>query len=187
MGKKISVDSATLMNKALEIIEAFYLFRVRPEQIEVVVHPQSIVHSLVEFLDGSAIAQLSMPDMKIPILYSLTYPQRCPSGVQPLDFSVLKKLEFLPVDPEKFLSIRMAYDVLAKGMNAGAVFNTANEVAVEYFLKEQIKFQDIFEVVAAVLDSERFYPLNSLTDVRETIVQTRARTIAYIEREVCRC
>ena len=182
MGKKITIDSATLMNKALEIIEASFLFRLKKEQIDVIIHPQSIVHSLVEFIDLSVIAQLSLPDMKIPILYSLSFPERIKFESRTLDLSALKKLDFFDIDIEKFKSVKMAYYVLETGKNSGAVLNAANEVAVDYFLKEKIKFNDIFNVVEEVLYNERFYPLNSVQDVYMTIQETKKRTIDCITR-----
>jgi 1-deoxy-D-xylulose-5-phosphate reductoisomerase len=147
MGTKITIDSATLMNKALEIIEAFYLFKLKKEQIDVIIHPQSIVHSMVEFIDSSIMAQLSVPDMRIPILYSLSYPERIESRIKCLSFSDIKRLEFFEKDIEKFSSIEMAYYALEKGKNAGAVLNAANEVAVESFLNGEIRFDEIFKVV----------------------------------------
>jgi 1-deoxy-D-xylulose-5-phosphate reductoisomerase len=182
MGTKITIDSATLMNKALEIIEAFFLFLLEKEQIDVIIHPQSIIHSMVEFIDSSIIAQLSMPDMRLPILYSLTYPRRMPFPNQSLNFSDLKKLEFFEVDRDKFSTIQLAYHVLEHGKNAGAVLNAANEVAVEYFLQEKISFKDIFSVVEHVFYNETFYPLHSIEDVNETIAQTKQKTYNYIIR-----
>jgi 1-deoxy-D-xylulose-5-phosphate reductoisomerase len=184
MGRKITIDSATLMNKALEIIEARYLFALNPEQVDVVIHPQSVVHSLVEFIDSSVLAQLGIPDMKLPILYSLTYPERIAGSSPSLDLPGLRQLEFFAVDRKRFPSIQMAYDVLRQGRNAGAVFNTANEVAVEYFLARKIGFPAIFSVVARMLDKGDFRPLRSLDDVLETISLTREKTSEYIEKEV---
>jgi len=182
MGAKITIDSATLMNKALEIIEAFYLFRLNKEQIDVIIHPQSIIHSMVEFIDSSIIAQLSNPDMKLPILYSFSYPGRKDFPKQNLDFARLRKLEFHPVDKEKFTSIKMAYHALTRGKNSGAVLNAANEVAVEYFLREQISFHHIFDIVEEVFYNEKFYPISSLEDVMETIKHTKQKTHEYIKK-----
>ncbi len=184
MGAKITIDSATLMNKALEIIEAFYLFRLKKEQIDVIIHPQSIIHSMVEYIDSSVIAQLSVPDMKIPILYSLSYPRRVSFPGQSLDFADLKKLEFFPVDRETFTSIPMAYHVLEQGKNAGAVLNAANEVAVGYFLQEKISFEDIFAVVEYIFYHENFHPLRSLEDVNETIESIKQKTHEYVKRKL---
>jgi len=180
MGTKVTIDSATLMNKALEVIEAFHLFQLKKEQIDVVIHPQSIIHSMVEFVDSSIIAQMSLPDMRLPILYSLSFPERVPFNGRPLNFAQLQKLEFFAVDTGIFTPIRMAYDVLKEGKNAGAVLNAANEVAVEYFLKEKISFKDIFKVVEDIFYREHFYSLNSLEDIDETIENTKNKTIAYL-------
>lgn len=182
MGTKVTIDSATLMNKALEVIEAFYLFQVNHGQVDVVIHPQSIVHSMVEYVDASIIAQLSVPDMKLPILYSLSYPERVPFEQSRMDFSVMQKLEFYPVDTETFTSIKMAYRALEQGKNAGAVLNAANEVAVEYFLKETISFSDIFSVVEHIFYNENFYPLHSVGDVNETTHETKQKTREYINK-----
>jgi 1-deoxy-D-xylulose-5-phosphate reductoisomerase len=184
MGTKITIDSATLMNKALEIIEAFFLFHLEKEQIDVIIHPQSIIHSMVEFIDSSIMAQLSVPDMRTPILYSLSYPWRIPFPNQSLNFSQVKKLEFFEVDRDKFSPIQMAYQALEQGKNAGAVLNAANEVAVEYFLQEKISFQDIFSVVEHIFYQETFYPLHSLEDVRETIALTKQKTYNYVKKNV---
>jgi 1-deoxy-D-xylulose-5-phosphate reductoisomerase len=181
MGRKITIDSATLMNKALEVIEASHLFGLGPERIDVVIHPQSVVHSLVEFIDSSMLAQLGVPDMKLPILYSLTYPERIAGSCPHLDLPALQRLEFFAPDPRRFPSLPMAYDVLRRGQDAGAVFNTANEVAVEQFLAGRIGFTAIFSVVAAMLDQADFRPLRGLDDVLQAIARTREKTIAHIE------
>lgn len=182
MGTKITIDSATLMNKALEVIETFYLFKLDKDQIDVIIHPQSIVHSLVEFKDASVIAQLSVPDMKIPILYSLTYPDRLDIRQNRLDLASMGALEFYEVERDKFLSIEMAYYVLQQGKNSGAVFNAANEVAVEHFLEGGISFLDIFQVVADILYKENLYPVSSLKDLQETISDTKRKTVELIKR-----
>lgn len=182
MGTKITIDSATLMNKALEVIEAFYLFQLQKNQIDVIIHPQSIIHSMVEFIDSSVIAQLSVPDMKIPIIYSLSYPRRIPFADRRLDFADLGRLEFFEVDTETFTSIRMAYYVLEKGLNAGAVFNAANEAAVAYFLDGKISFSDIFTVVGEILYRENLYPIRSICDLDETVESIRQKTGDYIKR-----
>jgi 1-deoxy-D-xylulose-5-phosphate reductoisomerase len=184
MGRKITIDSATLMNKALEVIEASHLFNLGPEQIDVVIHPQSIVHSLVEFVDASVLAQLGVPDMRLPILYALSHPRRLAGSCPRLDLPALQRLEFFAVDRLRFPSLQLAYSVLRQGGNAGAVFDTANEVAVEYFLAGRIAFTAIFSVVARMLEREEFQPLNSLDDVLQTIALTRKKTIAHIEKEV---
>ncbi len=181
MGTKVTIDSATLMNKALEIIEAYYLFNLKSEQIDVIIHPQSIIHSMVEFIDSSVIAQMSLPDMQIPILYSLTYPERVKLDNMYLNFDKLNKLEFFPVDRVKFPSIRMAYEIMSKGKNSGAIFNAANEVAVEYFLKEKISFVDIFDVVEKVLNSADLFEIDSVEAVLDTVVSTKRKTEELME------
>lgn len=184
MGRKITIDSATLMNKALEIIEAHHLFHLGPDEIDVLIHPQSVVHSLVEFIDSSLLAQLGIPDMKLPILYSLSHPERLSAAAPSLDLPAVQPLEFFRADPKRFASLQMAYDVLRRGLNAGAVFNAANEVAVDYFLAGKITFKAIFAVVGRMLDKADFQPLHSLADVRETIERTRSKTSEHIEKEV---
>ena len=152
MGPKISIDSATLMNKGLEVIEARWLFAVDPEQIEVVVHPQSIVHSLVEFRDGSVVAQMGIPDMRIPIAYALSYPERLDLGLARLNLAQCGGLVFEPPDEERFPALRLACDALAAGGVKPAVLNAANEVAVAAFLDGRITFAAIAAIVAAALD-----------------------------------
>jgi 1-deoxy-D-xylulose-5-phosphate reductoisomerase len=152
MGRKISIDSATLMNKGLEVIEARWLFDVAPEQIEVVVHPQSIVHSLVEYLDGSVVAQLGIPDMRIPIAYALSYPERLELGLSRLSLAQCGGLAFEPPDHARFPALQMAYDALAMGGVKPAVLNASNEVAVDAFLAGRIGFTRIAEVVDAALE-----------------------------------
>lgn len=181
MGRKITIDSATLMNKALEIIEAFYLFRIDRKRIAVVIHPQSIIHSMVEYIDSSIIAQLSSPDMKLPILYSLSYPERIEFNQSRFDFLQFHKLEFHPVDMQVFTSLKMAFDVLEHGKSAGAVLNAANEIAVDYFLREKISFKDIFRLAEEVFYRETFHELASLTDIQECIRETKIKTVAAAE------
>lgn len=156
MGPKITVDSATMMNKALEIIEARWLFDLEPDQIEVVVHPQSIVHSFVEFRDGSVLAQLSPPDMKLPIQYALTYPERwdCPSPK--LDLATAMSLDFEPPDLDRFPAIGLGHEVARVGGTAGAVLNAANEAAVAGFLGGQLSFTEIVPACRSVLDNHQF-------------------------------
>ncbi|MEI6614854.1 MAG: 1-deoxy-D-xylulose-5-phosphate reductoisomerase [Chrysiogenales bacterium] len=184
MGKKITIDSATLMNKALEIIEAHHLFKLRPDQIEALIHPQSIVHSMVEFVDSAILAQLGIPDMKLPILYALSYPERASSPWPSLDLTQQQPLEFFKVDTRRFTSIAMAYDVLKQGQNAGAVLNTANETAVEFFLANKIPFKDIFAIVSHMLARWDFRPIQTLADVQETMALARIKTVEHIENEV---
>jgi 1-deoxy-D-xylulose-5-phosphate reductoisomerase len=158
MGPKITIDSATMMNKALEIIEACWLFGLPPERIEVVIHPESIIHSMVEFVDGSVIAQMGAPDMRTPIQYALTYPQRCEGIAGRLDFSTLRRLNFEPPDPERFPALRLGYQAARSGGTAGAVLNAANEVAVEVFREGRIRFGQIVELIERVMQRHRVIP-----------------------------
>ena len=152
MGRKISVDSATMMNKGLEVIEARWLFDIPPERIEVLIHPQSIVHSLVEYVDGSVIAQLSTPDMRVPIAHALAYPDRIDSGVAPLDLGTLGQLSFEAPDTARFPCLRLAYQALRDGGTAPTVLNAANEMAVEAFLEGRLRFTSIAHVISDVLE-----------------------------------
>jgi len=161
MGQKITIDSATLMNKGLEVIEARWLFGVPTEHIDVHIHPESIVHSMVEYIDGSVIAQLGIPDMKIPIAYALAYPERLPVQNPPLDLFRLQKLSFYPPDTEKFPCLRLAYEACTRGSTMPAVLNAANEVAVKAFLEEKIGFLDISRVIETVM--ERHQTTNKLS------------------------
>ena len=165
MGDKISVDSATMMNKALEVIEARWLFDLPANKIEVVVHPQSIVHSMVEFVDHSTIAQLSPPDMRLPIQYALTWPDRNP-GVSPkLDLSQAQTLEFLPPDVERFPALALGFEVAAKGGTSGTVLNAANESAVAAFLKRELSFTDIALACRKILEQHEFIADPSLAQL----------------------
>ena len=179
MGPKITVDSATMMNKALEIIEARWLFNVPAEKIEVLVHPESIVHSMVEFVDGSVIAQLGCPDMSLPIQYALTYPQRLAGAVKKLDLSQLKTLTFEKPNPQVFPAIEMGFEVAKKGGTAAAVFNAANEAAVEQFLAGKIKFGNIVELVRHCLDNCDVKSNASLEELLEAD--------AWAKKEVTEC
>lgn len=151
MGRKITVDSATLMNKGLEVIETCRLFGLRPDQVEPVIHPQSIVHSLVEFRDGSVLAQLSLPDMRLPIQYALTWPDRAPSLPRTLDLAAVGRIEFHAVNHGRFPCLKLAYRALKAGSPATCALNAANQVAVDAFIHNQIVFGDIPEVIARVL------------------------------------
>ncbi|REL32399.1 1-deoxy-D-xylulose-5-phosphate reductoisomerase [Thalassotalea euphylliae] len=146
MGKKISVDSATMMNKGLEFIEAKWLFNVEPSQIQVVLHPQSTIHSMVQYKDGSVIAQMGNPDMRTPIAHAMAYPERIDAGVEPLDFFNTKPFEFEAVDFERYPNLKLAIDACSQGQAACTALNAANEIAVEAFLNYQIKFTDIFRI-----------------------------------------
>jgi 1-deoxy-D-xylulose-5-phosphate reductoisomerase len=166
MGPKITIDSATMMNKALEIIEARWLFGVPAEKLAVVVHPQSIVHSLVEFIDGAVIAQLSPPDMRLPIQYALTYPERCPGPARRLDFAATMRLDFEPPDLDRFSAIRLGLEAAARGGTAGTVLNAANEEAVRGFLDGEIRFTDIADVCERLMNEHPFHEQPTLDDIR---------------------
>ena len=165
MGQKISVDSATMMNKTLEVIEAKWLFDVKDNQIDVVIHPQSIVHSLVEFVDGSTVAQLSPPDMKLPIQFAFTYPDRVPGPSPKLDLTQPINLEFLPPDLERFPALELGYEVVKFGGSTGAVLNAANEAAVEAFLRREISFTDIVTACREILDQHNYEPHPTLSQL----------------------
>jgi 1-deoxy-D-xylulose-5-phosphate reductoisomerase len=165
MGPKITVDSATMMNKALEIIEARWLFDMPAEKIAVLVHPQSIVHSLVEFVDGSVIAQLSPPDMRLPIQYALTHPERTEGPARTFDFTRPMTLEFEPPDVERFPAVRLGHEAAARGGTAGAVLNAANEAAVGRFLAGGLRFTDIAEACSRVLDGHPFEAEPTLDEI----------------------
>ena len=167
MGRKISVDSATLMNKGLEVIEARWLFNARPDQIEVTIHPQSIVHSMVAYRDGSILAQMGVPDMRTPIAYALSWPDRIEAGVKRLNLAEMGNLEFYPPDLESFPGLGLAFQVLEAGGNAPVVFNAANEIAVDAFLGERVGFLDIPSVVSATLDACESGRIDSLDEVLE--------------------
>jgi 1-deoxy-D-xylulose-5-phosphate reductoisomerase len=162
MGKKITVDSATMMNKALEIIEARWLFDLRPDQISVVIHPQSVVHSLVEYVDGSVVAQLSPPDMKLPIQYALTWPRRVPGIAARIDWSRSMQWEFEPPDFDRFPALRLGLEVARSGGTAGAVLNAANEAAVAGFLAGKLAFNQIVPACKRVLDEHDYEPSPTL-------------------------
>ncbi len=152
MGRKISVDSATMMNKGLEVIEACWLFDCHPDQIEVLLHPQSVVHSMVAFTDGSVLAQLGNPDMRTPIAHALAWPERIASGVRALDLVEVARLEFRKLDPARFPCLPLAFDALRAGGTSTAILNAANEIAVENFLGERIGFTDIPRVIEHTLE-----------------------------------
>lgn len=158
MGRKISIDSATMMNKALEIIEAKWLFDVPAERIEVVVHPQSIVHSMVEFIDGSVLAQMSRPDMRLPIQYALTFPERHTCPCPKMDWTLNSELSFEPVDLDRFPAVALGWEVARRGGSTGAVLNAANEVAVALFLQGKLRFVDIVPACRSILDAHDFDP-----------------------------
>lgn len=174
MGKKVTVDAATLMNKGLEIIEAHWLFGVDQEKIEVVIHPQSLIHSCVEFVDGSILAQIGPHDMRLPIQYALTYPERLPGAAAPLDLRTIGALDFEPPDPIRFPCLAYARAALLQGGTAPAALNAANEVAVQSFLDGRIGFAEIPRLVRTILDHHRPRPAASLDAVLEADGEARA-------------
>ena len=165
MGRKISVDSATMMNKGLEVIEACWLFDTAPEQIQVVLHPQSVIHSLVEYVDGSVLAQLGNPDMRTPIAHAMAWPQRMESGVAPLDLFAVARLDFQEPDPVRFPCLRLAAEAMRTGGTATAILNAANEVAVAEFLGGGLRFTGIPRVVEAVLGGVKARPADSMDTI----------------------
>jgi len=183
MGRKISVDSATMMNKGLEVIEAHWLFGAPLEAIEVVVHPQSVIHSMVEFHDGSVIAQLGPPDMRTPIACALAWPERIASGVGPLDLASLGKLEFERADPARFPCLALAEEAIRLGGTAPAALNAANEVAVEAFLARRLPFPSIAGVIERVLGETNVEPLASLEQVYAVDVEARALAARLVARQ----
>ncbi|HTG96276.1 MAG TPA: 1-deoxy-D-xylulose-5-phosphate reductoisomerase [Burkholderiales bacterium] len=180
MGRKISVDSATMMNKGLEVIEARWLFDVAPERIEVLIHPQSIVHSLVEYQDGSMIAQLSNPDMRVPIAHALAWPERIDSGARSLDLAAVKSLAFEKPDLDRFPCLGLAYAALRAGGTAPAVLNAANEVAVEAFLDRRLPFTGIADVIADTLESVEACAADDLSSILDADRQARRAAGARI-------
>lgn len=182
MGAKISVDSATMMNKGLELIEAYHLFPVGQEQIEIVVHPQSVIHGMVTYVDGSVLAQLGAPDMRTPIAYALSWPDRIETPAPRLDLAAVGRLTFEPPDEERFPALRLARVALAAGGAASAVLNAANEVAVNGFLAGEIGFLDIARVVEAALEKTPSRALATLDDVAEIDNVARDVAMAFISR-----
>jgi len=178
MGRKISVDSATMMNKGLEVIEAHWLFGAEAEQIEVVIHPQSVIHSMVSYADGSVLAQLGNPDMRTPIAHALAYPDRIASGVGALDLARIGQLDFRRPDFERFPCLKLAYDALAAGGSAPAILNAANEVAVAAFLEGRIGFRTIDRLIARVMEQ---MPHEDLSDIAALLEQDRCARAAAEE------
>ena len=176
MGAKVTIDSSTLMNKGLEMIEARWLFDVNPSQIEIIVHPQSIIHSMVQFKDRSIMAQLSLPDMRMPIQYAFSYPERIPSDVKPVNFFELSTLTFEKPDTKRFRNLGLAYESIEKGGNMPCIMNAANEIAVELFLQEKIGFLQMSELIEQTLTKTVFIQNPSLEDYIQT--DTEAREIA---------
>lgn len=182
MGPKITIDSATLMNKGLEVIEAHWLFGAKAEQIEVVVHPQSVIHSMVQYNDGSVLAELGNPDMRTPIAHALAWPERIESGVAPLDVFAASRLDFERPDVVRFPCLRLAFEALKLGGTAPAVLNAANEIAVQAFLDMKIGFTDIPRLIEAVLADIGAKPVESLVDVVSADRQARETAQRWLER-----
>lgn len=181
MGAKITIDSASLMNKGLEVIEARWLFNLKPEQIEVIVHPESIVHSLVQFCDGSIKAQMGLPDMKLPIQYALGYPERLSSDYPRFDFTKYPALHFEAADRNTFRNLDLAYEAMHKGGTMPCIMNAANEIAVEAFLNDAIGFLEMSEVVEQCMQTMAWMAKPGYDDYVQTDVETRIRA-----REMCR-
>ncbi len=173
MGPKITIDSATLMNKGFEVIEARYLFDMPADKIEVIVHPESIVHSMVEYIDKAVIAQLSCPDMRLCVQYALSYPNRCTGTLKPLDLAEIGSLTFKRPDYGTFKLLKLAYEVLERGGNLGAALNGANERAVALFLDKKISFTDIMDLVCEAVDKIKYIKEPTLADIEETDISSR--------------
>jgi 1-deoxy-D-xylulose-5-phosphate reductoisomerase len=186
MGRKISVDSATMMNKGLEVIEAHWLFNAAPDQIQVVIHPQSIIHTLVQYVDGSVVAELGNPDMRTPIAHALAYPDRIDSGVASLDLFEIARLDFEKPDLRRFPCLALAYQALEAGGNAPAVLNAANEIAVEAFLEKRLPFLGIPDVISAALDAVPRMPADDLQTVLAADAAARQAARQALER-LARC
>lgn len=184
MGPRITIGSATMMNKAFEVLEAHWLFGLAPEQIEVVIHPQSIVHSMVEFQDGSMLAQCGVPDMRVPILFCLGYPERLPFAFEPFDPVRWRKLEFEPLEPERFPAVPLAYEAMRLGGDAGAVLNAADEVATAAFLAGELPFPAITATVAKVVRGRTCRPIHSLQDVLDADAEGRRSAESHLPQRV---
>lgn len=185
MGPKITIDSATMMNKGLEVIEAHWLFNASADQIDVVVHPQSIIHSMVEYVDGSVLAQLGNPDMRTPIAYGLAYPHRIKSGVSSLDLLKIGSLDFYAPDLARFPCLRLAYDALKTGGTASAILNAANEVAVAAFLAEKIRFMQIPVLIEATLAQITASEVLSLQQLQAVDDEARQCATAWLSKKGC--
>ncbi len=185
MGPKITIDSATLMNKGLEVIEAHWLFNAPADKIEVVVHPQSVIHSMVEYVDGSVLAQMGNPDMRTPIAFGLGYPERLDAGVKALDLFQVGRLDFEAPDMARFPCLRLAFEALSQGGTAPAILNAANEVAVEAFLNEQIGFQDIPRLIESVLLRMDVEAVTSIPQLIEVDTVARAYAMEWRQLEAC--
>ena len=186
MGAKITIDSASMMNKGLEVIEAKWLFGLKPEQIEVIVHPQSIVHSLVQFQDGSMKAQLGLPDMKLPIQYALAYPDRLPNNFERFNFLDYPNLSFEQADLKTFRNLQLAYDAMHKGGNSACILNAANEIVVDAFLKEKVGFLQMSDLIEDTLQKCTFVPQPTLEDYIASDAEARRITTNNIDRKSTR-
>ncbi|MBU1331241.1 MAG: 1-deoxy-D-xylulose-5-phosphate reductoisomerase [Gammaproteobacteria bacterium] len=182
MGRKISVDSASMMNKGLELIEACWLFDAPPSRVEVVIHPQSVIHSLVDYVDGSVLAQLGNPDMRTPIAHALAWPERIDSGVAPLDLFAIARLDFQAPDEQRFPCLRLARLAAEQGGTAPAMLNAANEVAVQAFLERRIRFPEIARIIDHVLSAEAVLPVEQLACVFEADRRARVRAEHWLNR-----
>jgi 1-deoxy-D-xylulose-5-phosphate reductoisomerase len=183
MGRRITIDSATLMNKGLEVIEARWLFDIPPDKIDIMVHPQSVMHSMVEFVDGSIVGQLGTADMRQPIQYALTYPERVSSPVPPLDWTQVPRLDFMPPDRKKFPCISLAYRAIEMGGTAPAVLNAADEIAVQAFLNRRIPFSDIPKLIAATLEAHHLKEADHLDAIIEADAWARKHACYMLELE----
>jgi len=182
MGRKVSIDSASLMNKGLEAIEAHWLFNIPMDNIEIVIHPQSIIHSMVEYVDGTIIAQLSTPDMRIPIAYALSYPERLKVQVPPLNLIETGKLTFLKPDYEKFPCIKLAYEAMDSGGTMPAVLNASDEVAVACFLEGKIRFTEIPTIIRKTMESHKVIPIKDIEEIQNTDRWARHKAEALIRK-----
>ncbi len=181
MGKKISVDSATMMNKGLELIEACLLFSVSSSQVQIVIHPQSVIHSMVDYVDGTVLAQMGNPDMRIPIAHAMAYPERFESGAEPLNIFEVKKLEFEQPDLQRFPCLRLAYEAIKAGGIMPTVLNAANEIAVDAFLNEQVRFTDIPVIIEACMKQFNAEDANDLEHILQTDQLARKRSLDIIK------
>ncbi len=182
MGNRITIDSATMMNKGFEIIEARWLFGLRPDQIDVIIHPQSVIHSFVEFIDGAVLAQLAPPDMRMPIQYALTYPARVESNQVQLDWKKLRRLDFQKTSTRRFPCLRLAREAMKKGGALPCALNAADEVAVAAFLDHRLPFLGISEVVEAVLTNTPRTKFTSIAEVLQADVEARRQAAEEIAR-----
>lgn len=182
MGQKISVDSATMMNKGLEVIEACWLFNTKPSMIQVVIHPQSVIHSMVSYTDGSVLAQMGRPDMRTPIAHAMAWPERMPSGVEPLDIFEVAKLEFEKPDFDRFPCLAMAYQSLETGGSATTVLNAANEIAVDAFLNKQLSFTNISKVIEKTLTSIKSVTADDLQTILQADSDARLSALEWVKQ-----